>query len=468
MKGKYFLYAVIFIIFIALLEYPPRTPVVASGASPANTGWDGTSELVSIIKNMGYQVYSVADWCSVVDSLNMLKHPVILVFISPQERYASEELACIGKVIKWSLRRFGTASLLVADEGPYTDPILGELNLSLYIDFAILLRSVTGDPYPIALLKVPGGGTYRLVLDYASRLVPGAGSVVAGRTLSGDVVAAYVVRGGFKAYVISDGSVFINELMSLSNSRYNYVGFSKALFKWLGSPGRYVVLVEAGKYPPPVTNLPNLVRNAVLSLGTGALSALVVFLHPMVWFPILHELIISADSYLRGLLTSSIFARIAALIAGTLFAALLVRATVSLGRPIRDEGLKPVEEVGVLVDTVVRRVVTAGKVKLGRDDILALYDMVDNVLRRTLGKGLSDPDVADVLARVIGADPVRVRRYVEEMNRLRAKVLEGRLTPIVISWNRRAKKLLKESDELLKGLGLALSEGEVERALRKV
>ncbi len=468
MKGKYFLYAVIFIIFIALLEYPPRTPVVASGASPANTGWDGTSELVSILRNMGYQVYSVADWCSVADSLNMLKHPVILVFISPQERYTPEELACIGKVVKWSLNRFGRASLLVADEGPYTNPILGELNLSIYIDYAILLRSVTGDPYPIALLKVPGNGTYRLVLDYATRLIPGFNSVIAGRTLAGDVVAAYVVRGGFKAYVMSDGSVFINELISLSNSKYDYVGFAKALFRWLGPPGRYVVLVEAGKYPPPVTNLPNLIRNAVLSLGTGAISSLVIFLHPMVWFPILHGLIISADSYLRGLLTYSEFARIAALVAGTLFAALLIRATVSLGKPMRDEGLRPVEEVGVLVDTVVRRIVTTGKIRLDKDDLLALYDVVNDVLRRTLGKGLSDPEIAEVLARVSGADPERVRRYVDEMNRLRSKIVEGGLTPIVISWNRKVRKLLKESDELLRGLGMALSESEVEKALRKV
>jgi hypothetical protein len=55
------------------------------------------------------------------------------------------------------------------------------------------------------------------------------------------------------------------------------------------------------------------------------------------------------------------------------------------------------------------------------------------------------------------------------MNALHAKATRGGLRPLVLSWNRRVKSLIRESDEVLSKLGAALTEGEgVEKVLRKV
>ncbi len=472
MRSRYFLYAVIFIIFIALLEYPPRTPVVTSGASPANTGWDGTSSLMSMLKSRGYRVYAVTDWCSVADSLSSLNSPVIAVFISPEEPYSSGEVRCVSKVLSWSMQRYGSASLLVADEGPYTDPILKALNVSVFIHYGVTLKSVKGDPYPLALLKVPGGpgaGTYKLYLDYAARLSVSDGAVVAGRTLKGDAIAAYVVRGGFKAYVISDGSIFINEVLGLSSAQYNYSGFANALFAWLGSPGKYVVLMESGKYTPPVNGLPNLITRALESLGAGSLSAIVTLLHPMVWFPLLHTLILMADNELRAVLALSVFARLASLAIGTLATIFLMRMAVSFGKVETDKALPQVSEVQVMVDTPVRREVIGKKLKLGKEDLVALYELVDSVLKKTIGKGLREPGVIQTLSSISGIDVRRVEKYVRDMNALYVKATRGGIRPLVLSWNRRVRSLIRESDEVLSKLGAALTKGEgVEKALRKV
>jgi len=472
MRGRYFLYAVIFIIFIALLEYPPRTPVVTSGASPANTGWDGTSSLMSMLKSRGYRVYAVTDWCSVADSLGSLNSPVIAVFISPEEPYSSGEVRCVSKVLSWSMSKYGSASLLVADEGPYTDPILKALNVSVFIYYGVTLKSVKGDPYPLALLKVPGGpgaGTYRLYLDYAAKLSVSDGAVVAGRTLRGDLVAAYEVRGGFKAYVISDGSIFINEVLGLSSAQYNYSGFASALFAWLGSPDRYVVLMESGKYTPPVDELPNLITRALESVGAGSLSAIVTLLHPMIWFPLLHTLILMADNELRALLATSMFVRLASLALGTLATIFLMRMAVSFGKAETDKALPQVSEVRVIVDTPVRKGIIGKKLKLGKEDFVALYELVDSVLKKTIGKGLKEPEIVRVLSSISGIDTRKAEKYVRDMNALYTKATRGGLRPLILSWNRKVKSLIRESDEILSKLGAALTKGEgVEKVLRKV
>ncbi len=472
MRGRYFLYAVIFIIFIALLEYPPRTPVVTSGASPANTGWDGTSNLMSMLKSRGYRVYAVTDWCSVADSLSSLNSPVIAVFISPEEPYSSGEVQCVSKVLSWSMLKYGSASLLVADEGPYTDPILKALNVSTLIHYGVTLKSIKGDPYPLALLKVPSGpgaGTYKLYLDYAAKLSVSDGAAVAGRTLKGDPVAAYEVRGGFKAYVISDGSIFINEVLGLSSAQYNYSGFASALLAWLGSPDRYVILMESGKYTPPVDELPNLITRALESVGAGSLSAVATLLHPMIWFPLLHTLILMADNELRALLATSVFVRLASLALGTLATIFLIRMAVSFGKIETDKALPQVSEVRVIVDTPVRRGVISKKLKLGKEDLVALYELVDSVLKKTIGKGLEEPEIVRVLSSITGIDPRKIEKYVHDMNALYNKATRGGLRPLILSWNRKVKSLIRESDEILSKLGAALTKGEgVEKVLRKV
>ncbi len=470
MRGRYFLIALAVIVFIAMLQYPPRVPSLASGASPANTGWDGTSDFLKLLQAMGYRVYVITDWCSAYRLSKSINKSVTVVIISPEEPYSRGEVDCLVTMIQDSLSRTGHASLLVADEGPYTNPILRLLGVDAEVVSRYLVKSVRGDPYPLARLKVPNDGTYELVLNYAAKLEYWGSAELGGTTLKGNVVAAYEVKGGFKAYVISDGSVFINEVLRLNRSRYDYKGFIESLMSWLGKPSDYVVMVEGAKY---VSSLNKVLNEFKASLMTGAdLSKLVALfiamLHPMVWFPIFHNIALSADMKFRELLITNEVFRLASVGLAALLILYVLNRVLGVKESVSDEALTPVSEVDIIVDTPVRREVVAGKLRLGKEDVVALYDIVNEVLKKTLGKGLEDPEVVHALASITGLDEGFLRRYVSRLRRLNEKVREGKFLPIVISWNRTARKLISESDEVLKRLGTALSEEVgIERLIRR-
>lgn len=470
MRSRYFLIALAVIIFIAMLQYPPRLPSLMAGASPANNGWDGTSEFLKLLQDEGYKVYLITDWCNAFKLVKSINESVIVVIISPEEPYSRGEVDCLLAVIHHSLYVRGSASILIADEGPYTNSILSLLGLQMKIISKSLATSVNGDPYPLAKLRVPGDGMYYLLLNYVAKLDYWGSAGLAGTTRKGDVVAAYLVKGGLKAYVISDGSVFINEVMRLNSSKYDYRGFAKSLMKWLGSPSKYVVMIEGAKYVSPASKLLNEIKASLMAgVDIGKLLALfIALLHPMIWFPIFHNLALNADMRLRELILTNEVFRLASVGAAALLIIYVLKRVLGVRYSVTDESLKPVSEVDIIIDTPVRREVVTGKVKLGKEDLMALYDIVNEVLKKTLGKGLEDPEVIHALVATTGLEEEFIRKYVSRLRRLNEKVREGKFLPIVLFWNRTVRKLIEDSDEVLKRLGTALSEEVgIERLIRR-
>lgn len=480
MRARSFALALLFVVFLALLENPPRAPEVHAGASPLSSDWDGTSELVELLRGLGYDVYVVTDWARAYSYIKELDpENVLVIVISPEAPYTEREVRYVLSALAMAR---GSASMVVGDEGPYSDRLLRALGGVVTINHREVAANLEGEPFPVALLVTPSGGVYKLVLNYAATLRINDSANVSGVTLAGDVVAAYYrakladAGRSVEVYVVSDGSLFINHSLRLNSTAYDYRGFIQDLVTSLAPEAESTaILVEGSKYPT-VIGLGSLDVSSLLSDPARLLTLIGVMLHPYVWFPQFADAARSLEAKLlwyvklESALAIGVSLLLAVLVYKALSRALGLRAKYSGGlvSEAPDETLNPPYEVDIVVDTELRRRVSTGRVRFDKSDFMPLYALVDSTLRRTVGSGLRDGDAVDRIANLTGLDRRDVLRYVSKMNRLRAKVEGRKLLPIVLSWNRVVREMLEESNSILERLGTSLVEAKgVEYVVRR-
>ena len=293
----------------------------------------------------------------------------------------------------------------------------------------------------------------------------------------GIIVATYYVFSDStgretEVYVISDGSLFINQVLRSNQTRYNYKEFVKDLVTSMApNPRSTIVFIDASKYElKPLTEL-KYSPETVVKDPKKLLALIGLLLHPYTWFPWFANLARSLESKALKLLASDegLLALIT-IVASLLASGLLSRLIGVKGEVIsRDEALTGTSEVDIVIDTELRRSIASGRrVKLGKRDFISLYKLVDEALRKTIGSGLDDKDVARKIANIANLDEHRVVKYVERMNKLKIKVERGALLPIVLSWNATLHKLIEESNRMLEKLGVSLIESRgVEYVIRR-
>lgn len=475
-----FLAALVFIAILALLQAPPRYLTLPAGASPLNPGWDGSSELIKLMEEKGITVFIVHDWGEVPEEVVEGRN-LLLVFISPETPFTSEDNGAISYLIARAVRGGArNISVLVADEGT---------QLSNTIIAGLFCARVDGadldplNPYPFAFIRVPGGGTYGVVLDHASYL-----DVLGGKPKNagvkdfvcqptgyyGDKVVSlyntYVMdlgghSVGFKGMMFSDGSIFINQVLRLEDIP-EYRELASDVLDYLAGRG-WVALVDATHYKPLTPE--EAVKRSGLTPGTvfGDTAQVALTLHPSMWLPILLSYYYGVESEIITLMAGS-FAAYALLAAGlaAVFGAVLGKAS-SIGRNEPDKPAPPPEERLIAVDTYLRRAVKEG-LRLGKEDVIALYTVVGDVMRSIFGVDIGDPRAPDVIAASTGVPREDVARVIRDIVRHYRKAMGVGFRPIVLSWNRRAKRLIMEAETLLNamGTGLAREEG-VEYVIRK-
>jgi hypothetical protein len=217
---------------------------VPSGASPFNPGPEGTSDLVNVLRDLGYDVKVVTSWTD--DLVNLSPHLIIIV--SPEAPYAEKEV----EIIKTLTSR--GASILIADEGTLSNKVLESLDIPVRITG--LPVSFNGSPTS-TVKTVLSGRELKVIYAYASSLqsLPTHdGSLTTIASSGGDIIAViYEVR-GLRAAIISDGTVMTNALINPANPlNHNYV-FVVNLVRMLCPEG--VLLIDGSKYrlrpQPPV------------------------------------------------------------------------------------------------------------------------------------------------------------------------------------------------------------------------
>lgn len=475
-----FLAALVFIAILALLQTPPRYLTLPAGASPLNPGWDGSSELIRLMEEKGVNVFIVHNWSEVpadiLDGVN-----VLFVFISPETPFTHKENGEIGYLIAEAVRRGArNISFLIADEGTQLEQtIMAEL-------FCARVNGADLDPlnpYPFVFVRVPGGGTYGIVLDHASFLdvlgeEPKTAQVwnyVCQPTgYYGDkVVSLYntfvmnlsgqPVR--FRAMIFSDGSIFINQVLRLEDIP-EYRELAGDVLDYLAGEG-WVALVDAAHYKPLTPE--EAVQRAGLQPGTifGDAAQAALTLHPSIWLPVLLSYYYGLEAEVIDLISGS-FVVYAIFVAGLamMFGSVLGKVS-SIGRRAPDRPAPPPEERLIAVDTYLRRAVKE-RLRLGKEDVVALYIVMRDVVRNIFGVDISDPKAPDVIAASTGVPRDVAAKVIGDIVRHHRKAAGMGFRPIVLSWNRRARKLIMEAETLLNamGTGLAREEG-VEYLIRK-
>ena len=475
-----FVAALVFIGILALLQTPPRYLTLPAGASPINPGWDGTSELVKLMEEKGIDVFIVHNWSEV--PANVLNgRGVLFVFISPETPFTPRENGEIGYLIAEAVRKgIKNISFLIADEGTM-------LNQSIMTE--LFCAKVNGadldplNPYPFVFIRIPGGGTYGIVLDHASYL-----DVLQGEPKTTQIwdfvcqptgyyrdkvvslyntfvmnISGYPIR--FRAIIFSDGSIFINQVLRLKDVP-EYRELASDVLDYLAGEG-WVALVDTAHYKP--LNPKEAVQRVGLQPGTifGDAAQAALMLHPSMWLPVLLSYYYSFEAELISLMAGS-FIVYAFFVAGlaTLFGSILGKAS-SIGRRVPDVPPQPPEERLIAVDTYLRRAVRE-RLRLGKEDIISLYIIFRDVTRNIFGVDIDDPKAAEVIAASTGVPRDSVAGVINDIVRHYRKAVGKSFRPIVISWNRRAKKLIMEAETLLNsmGTGLAREEG-VEYLIRK-
>jgi len=466
LNRKYFLYSLIAIAFIALLETLPTLPGLATGASPLNSDWNGTSIYASELEKLGYYVVPVTSW-SRVSLQNYTKALVIIV--SPEQQYTQKDLDSIVYIINEAEH----VSFIIADEGPYSNDVLKILGNRVSIDYERTISSPNNNPYPLVGLETPKGEIYQLFLDYASPIVPvnPLGINVKGY-ISGEYVAIYYrLSDKVEVYVVGDSSIFINRNMIL-NPQLKYLDYALALAKDLASnPKETIVLFESSKYPiKPLTPQELLYSGAAAFNIENILYAIAIYLHPIMWFPNLASKMLSIENIVlqKYILSAGYFAALALAIALFLIRGRMGKI-VGAKIHVNDVAEKPPEEIDILVDTPIRRVVISGKVKLTSSDFEAFYTALDAAFRKTVGRTFSDPDFPNMLAKLTGISIRDAEAYVREMVKLKRKIDRKSIFPIVLSWNRKVRKLLETSEIILEKIGTSLMKGKgIEYVIRKM
>jgi len=192
-------------------------------------------------------------------------------------------------------------------------------------------------------------------------------------------------------------------------------------------------------------------------LETGSLGVSIA-LYPLALA--LASLLVSLERWAYGLL-DGLLAIAYTLLAGALAARYMLRGAPRAGRERVERRPEPPELIGGTAEYLA--VVERGwKALPGRVLVQRLYEMVDAALRYRVGVGveeaLASPEALSKAAALAGVDAERLRSTLERLSRLARRARGESKWPPIVLWGRASRRLLAETEEVLKGLGVSLSD----------
>ncbi|MEM1528537.1 MAG: hypothetical protein QXS62_07515 [Sulfolobales archaeon] len=439
------------IALIAMVEKGPPAIAVYRGASPLNTGPIGTFELLKTLKDLYPQTASVRSYDE-LDQLFRGADRCLFITVSPEVGYTGSEAE---EVVR-RLRTCRQPAVLVADENVTSNALLEALGSSARVSGELVRSPITGLPYATALITLPNGSSHLLLLDKASSVLAPQHLVV-GVAEGGEPVMALEDLGWVRVAVLGDGSLLLNQVLTSNVTSYREMVLELIDYLCGGSSDCRIAL-DGSRYESVDVEVDTLEKALELPLYADPLTLAVLrvlrAIHPAYWFPPLVSYVNSLVEYAKSLAYVAPALVLATTVAVYMYASGRVRA-------VSDGRLEEQREVEVYLTGELRDTVMRGRVSLDKGDFTKLFELVDSVVRLTYGVGLCDPDAAKVLP--VGDSG---SRYVRDMCRLYDKASGRRRLPIVLSWNRTTRRMIRRSDEFLKSMGQSLTkERGVEYAL---
>lgn len=466
-------------------EGPPRLGLPV-GASPLNTGKLGTTKMLSIIKSKFTNVRVVRDWRVVNETMNSCDE-VLIVTVSPEKPFTTEELNSIDSLI----RKCSAVSFLIADETGNTNALLERAGLNSRIDGRILLQAssnitsimkespsnvnISMNYFVEALFNYPNGYTDKLYLDKASfiQVKPGETNVsILGVTTnyviitqSGSsgleetyidyymqraIIAALERSSRFKALIISDGSIFTNQVLSNEVWGLKYERLLRESLNLLTNNTSAIVLVDSSKYEYfDMSSNPALLAYAdplELSLYT-----ILKLIHPASWFTPLVSYVNTVISRFLDSLGLPLLVFLT-LILGALLTAQLMKSSPEI---MEDRPIEETKSREFVIFSSLANEVISGRVSLGKQDFIELYEIVDEILKSSVGAPLNSKEVVNILVSR-GVDPKKAKKFWSSMNKTYSKAKKKFGFPPILMWGRKVKKSIVICEEILNVLGTSL------------
>lgn len=459
---------------LALVEKGPTVPGVPIGASPINPLSLGTSKFVELASRnyTTFIVYRLRDLENIGGEI------CLYITVSPEIPYTVEESKTILSILR---NRCSKLRFLIADESTYSNPLLQTLNSSIRIEGSRIYRISTkittaivsrflqniSSPYPLAEITVRD--THRVVLDKASAIHGGTATgytytssrdeVLCVIDLEGEisrcsqlfVVAAKESIDRAELFVIGDGSILLNQVL-LSN-RSEYLSLAEDLLAYLCEENpRCVVVFDAMHYTTlsirsvfsnPYPILGKLLQDP-LTLIYIALSIIALLLHPSTWLPPLIQWL------------SNVFTNITIGSAGVLTIAIstwiMYRVLAGGTKVYPDQRLAEQieEEVGVFAE--LKKSILRTKVKLSKQDFIAICQTLDVMLTLYSGYSLWSDNALNILSDLLG-DREKAYRELKWIYRLYRKAFGESRLPLIVLWGRATKRLVSIVDEVGKRIG---------------
>lgn len=464
------LWLLVFIALMALAEKGPQVIGIPQGASPLSVWSLGTFDFYDNLKeNYSYVI--------AVTSLDQLEYPdgyeyCLFITISPEKPYSLKEAEhVINKLSKCE-----KPALLIADEFNTSNVLLEAAGLPARVAEGCMLYNYSEpalgerfhlSPYVKATFKLRGDEIIDLTLDKASYVEGGfvvlgyADNVVIYRFTDNSwipasrvPIAVYVSNGNFRGIVVSDGSIFLNQVL---RSRYGGQ-YARVLFYFVDYLCNFdkgcAIAIDASRYD--ILDAESLFKNTTSSIQASISSDIVLasvlyalkLIHPSTWFIPLIKYIGEVSLYF---LNTPPFSYILFFFVVVLVSSFVLRKT---GERARDERSVEIKEVELFVSADLLNAISKGKYKLARSDFVSLYEIVDTYLKYALGQGLLEEGIVDLLSKYVKRE--KALKYVRNMNKLYYKAKGKRRLPLVLSWHRTVEKYLKLSEEILKTIGFSL------------
>ncbi len=509
---------IILLLFLGMIYAPPKKiamKVYAGSLSPMNTDPLGTSNYVELLKKIGYEVELGGP-----ENLTTYGRGDVYILLGPDRELTQSEIV----TIRQFLDRGG--SILIADEFGIVNNLLremfdAEINKdyvrTFYYTFAQQANASppiqSNMPIQIALIPYLGESIFfrsigNATEDYSKELFvelyinsvinpeesklhvmypslssyigePGTltpdgyimtydhellreGEISGAQfhpLLSINLTSIYIYSsrfdgGRYRAYVVADTSIFTNQYINLDNPKSTYITYHKQLILWLSRFKIGKILIDNTHYElatieQPLPSLGKLIVSMLTETSKDILEGYNSFLSsttPILLLLLVSFTIPSTYIYLRRRI---------------------------MVRDIQEREPSRVTEKLLVYKSRVMEEIGRGRFisERHRDVIIGLYDLLDYILSNNLGAGISDIALGNIDRSLIaehGLEPDMVLKHCRRLERIRRKVIDNTFLPIVISWGRVIRRLVRDTDHILSRLGYGFISNDVERGIEDV
>ena len=259
----------------------------------------------------------------------------------------------------------------------------------------------------------------------------------------------------FRAYVIADTSIFTNQLISKNNIDSSIFKFHVSMITWLSHGERGRVLIDNTHYIPfivkqPIPRLGRLILDLVINTSNAFIN--------------------NYNNYLTTLTPAGLF---------IIFLITIPSTYAYLKKKIKVKDIGEIDPEEVMERWFVYKSEVAMEIERGRfiksryrELFNGLYSLLNFILNNILHKSISEiaagKEVDNILLKKYDIDLEKLKKLCERMERIRLKISGVKRFPIILSWGREIKRLIKESDEIFRKLGYGFISTDVESGVEDV